>query len=95
MRQGHHRHMVAAYHCVSLCLNDGRAPRQSATQVCNKQRSQGRTTRVQRPGRDQIKPRQGPHPRITGRQVGDVAIVQGGQGNEQTRVLAHNRILRQ
>jgi hypothetical protein len=50
--------------------------------------------RVQRPGRDQARPGQRPHARTTGMQVGDMAVVQGGQGGKQACILAHSQALR-
>ncbi len=51
--------------------------------------------RVQGPVGDQVGPGQRPHIHTISAQVGVVAVVQGGQGSRQARLLAHNQALRE
>jgi hypothetical protein len=48
---------------------------------------------VQRPNKDQVGPGQGPHACTTGTQVGDVAVVQGGQDGKQVHLLVRSQAL--
>jgi hypothetical protein len=62
-----------------------------AIQICNEQGSLGHVARAQGPSKDQVGPRQRPHTHITVVQIRAVVTIQGGQGGEQARLLAHNR----
>ncbi len=74
-------------------LLHGPPPQRGAIQVRNEQGSPSHTMRVQRPGGDQAEPKQGPHTRIAGTQVSDVAAIQGGHSGKQAHLLARNRAL--
>jgi hypothetical protein len=93
MCQGRCRHIVVTCSCTSLHLNSERALWHGVAQVCNKRRPLGHASRAQGLGRDKAGPRQGPHARVTGTQVGALAVVQGGQGSRQAHLLARYQAL--
>jgi hypothetical protein len=88
--QGRCCQAATACDLTSLHLDGKHTPRHSATQVCNERGSPGYIARAQGPNRDQVGPKQKPHTHTTRAQVRVVATIQGGQGNRQTRILAHN-----
>jgi hypothetical protein len=73
---------------------DGKSmPWRGVAQVCNERGPPGRTWRAQGPNGDKARPRRRPHSRATGTQVRTMAVVQGGQGGRQARLLACSRTL--
>jgi hypothetical protein len=93
--QGHHRHATVTCHCTGLRPNGRRTPQHNVVQVHNERGPPSRAIRVQGPGGDQAKLGWGPHAHTTSTQVKAMAVVQGGQGGGQARLLACNRALQQ
>jgi hypothetical protein len=88
MCQGHCHH-------VRLHLGSERVPWCGAAQVCNERGLPGRALRAQGPGGEKTVLVRRPHACATNAQVGAVAVVQGGQGGKQMRLLARSRVLHQ
>jgi hypothetical protein len=93
MRQGHCHHAGVAYDYMGLHLGGRSTPWRSVAQVCNKRGSPSHTLKGQGPSGNKATLWQTPHTRATGTQVEAMAVVQGGQGSRQTRLLARSRTL--
>jgi hypothetical protein len=76
--QGYCCHAVTTYDCIGLSPGGRRAPQRDVAQVRKERRPPSHTPRAQGHGKDQVKPRQGPHAHTTSTQLKAVATIQGG-----------------